>query len=326
MSHAWWHAAVALTAAAIAVLWPLSPALGSPDVLGARLYSVVITAVICATIALSKRLGSAVWTAIAISSAAAGVITLLAHFDATASCVADYEGRSIVIGRTLSAHGAEYVTQNPGSSVSDLLLDAGGVPDRVWTMASIRTCRFWLSWGGLAVVPLFAACVSASIARRRFRFATTPSQIPRAASTASAPVYDAFLSYRHAEPDKTKACDILDALQARGLRVAIDVRDFRPNEHFLSEMERCIKESRFILCVVTSHYLDSDHCNEEAIISKTLDMTDRRKRLVPLIFEPVELPVWLHGLVGIDFTQSASVDPLDRLLALLAAKPDSSQA
>ena len=84
--------------------------------------------------------------------------------------------------------------------------------------------------------------------------------------------------------------------------MAIDFRDFAPNQHFLSEMERCIKESRFVLCVVTSQYLDSDHCVEEAIISKTLDMADRRKRLVPLIFERVELPVWLHGLVGIDFT------------------------
>ena len=114
---------------------------------------------------------------------------------------------------------------------------------------------------------------------------------------------------------------MLESLEGRGLRVAIDFRDFAPNEHFLSEMERCIKESRFVLCVVTAHYLDSEHTSEEAIISKTLDMAERRKRLVPLIFERVELPVWLHGLVGIDFTATAKVDPLERLLALLRTQP-----
>jgi hypothetical protein len=164
--------------------------------------------------------------------------------------------------------------------------------------------------------------VCALVAQRGFRFAV--SQPPRAAGRPAAPstqpaVYDAFLSYRHTGVDERRAGDLLEALEARGVRVAIDVRDFAPNQHFLSEMERCIRQSRFVLCVISSEYLDSDNCSEEAVISKTLDMADRQKRLVPLIFERVDLPIWLHGLVGIDFTGSASVDPLQRLLGLLTA-------
>ena len=130
-------------------------------------------------------------------------------------------------------------------------------------------------------------------------------------------VYDAFISYRHGEADRAHALEILEALEARGLRVAVDFRDFAPNQHFLSEMERCVKTSRFVLCVVTSRYLESGNTSEEALISKTLDMADRKMRLVPLIFEAVELPIWLHGLVGIDFTPAARVDPFDRLLNLV---------
>ena len=44
--------------------------------------------------------------------------------------------------------------------------------------------------------------------------------------------------------------------------------------------------------------------------------------MVPLIFERVEVPVWLHGIVGIDFTQTASVDPVGRLLQLLIERID----
>ena len=35
------------------------------------------------------------------------------------------------------------------------------------------------------------------------------------------------------------------------------------------------------------------------------------------VFEQVEIPVWLHGLVGIDFSTSASIDPFERLAGLL---------
>jgi hypothetical protein len=69
--------------------------------------------------------------------------------------------------------------------------------------------------------------------------------------------------------------------------------------------------------VITAAYVDSDHCFEEGIMSKTLDLGDRKKRLVPLLFERVTLPLWLHGLVGIDSSESADVDPSQRLLALL---------
>jgi hypothetical protein len=85
-------------------------------------------------------------------------------------------------------------------------------------------------------------------------------------------------------------------------------------------MERCIRESRYVLCVITSRYVESDHCLEEAVLSKTLDLAERRKRVVPLIFERVELPVWLHGIVGIDFTGNGATDAFERLKALLQAR------
>jgi hypothetical protein len=133
-------------------------------------------------------------------------------------------------------------------------------------------------------------------------------------------VFDVFISYRHGDPDRSYAEEILEALEAKGLRVAVDFRDFSPNAHFLSEMERCVKTSRFVVCVITSRYLESGHTSEEALISKTLDMADRTMRLVPLKFEIVELPVWLHGLVGIDFTSAARVDPVERLIDLVSRK------
>ncbi|HEY7498042.1 MAG TPA: toll/interleukin-1 receptor domain-containing protein [Vicinamibacterales bacterium] len=311
-----------IAACAAAALWPITPAVPSSDVLLVRVSSAVMSAAACAILgAPSKALKPAHATALSAASSLAGVALLWWHFNAMVGCVADYNGRALVIGREFTKEAAAgYVRDNPGLSPADRLLDAGGDPARIWTIESIRTCRFLVTWGGPASVVLFTIGVGALVARGRRQIAPPPMVVKPVTLSSGTSVYDAFLSYRHSEPDRSHALEILESLEARGLRVAIDVRDFAPNEHFLSEMERCIKQSRFVLCVVTSQYLKSDHTSEEAIISKTLDMAERRKRLVPLIFEPVEVPVWLHGLVGIDFTPEATVEPLARLVGLLAEK------
>jgi hypothetical protein len=319
MSAGWRHALVALTAIVVVAVWPLTPAVSSGDALQARLGAAVVAAMACALLAAIKRWRPGISIALSIGSAAAGVVLLFAHFDALASCVAEYDGRPMIVGREYARDAASYVTANPGLAASDRLLDAGGVPERVWSAESIRSCRRWASWGGTATVPLFAVSVAALLSRARPRLLPRRASVPPAAGApAGTLAYDAFISYRHTEPDRTQAIEILESLERRGLRVAIDFRDFAANEHFLSEMERCIRQSRYVLCVITAQYLTSDHTSEEAIISKTLDMADRRKRLVPLVFERVELPVWLHGLVGIDFTESASIEPTERLVSLLA--------
>jgi hypothetical protein len=303
--------AVALAAV---FLWPLTPALPASDAAGARAAAAVIAVIVCVALtALRKPSGGGPlrWFAAAAVTGVAAIAILAMHYQATGACVARYQSRSVVVGRALQP----YVRPEPGATPDDLLFDAAGQPERVWLPDSIGRCRFLLGWAGLLAIPLALACacclIAALPARRVLR--GNPGVIP----SSIAPVYDAFFSYRHAGPDRDFAIELLEKLERNGLRAAIDERDFRPNEHFLSEMERCIRQSRFILCVVTSQYLASDHCVEEAVISKTLDMGERKRRLVPLILERVEMPVWLHGIVGIDFTGTGATDPEKRLLGLL---------
>lgn len=314
-------AVVAVAGAAVAFLLPVSPALDPSEVLRARLVSAAGVAALCAGLAFVKGGSRALWMGLAAAGAAGGAALVVGQVRATGPCVAVYDGRATLVGREYTPAAADYVRAHPGLGAQDLLLDAGGVADRIWTPASIASCRFWTGWAGLLGVPLFAGAVAAAAAARGLRLGPAhrgPAPVP---AVPTAPVYDAFLSYRHVEPDRAYAEELVRAIEAQGLRAAIDVRDFAPNRHFLAEMERCIKESRFTLCVVTARYLESDHTGEEAVIAKTLDLAERTRRVVPLVYERVALPVWLHGLVGIDFTQGARVDPQARLLALLQAGP-----
>ena len=288
-----WYAAIALAGIAVAFLLPLSPALSSGDVRQARFIGAVCTALSAPPSGCRGADSPLHGRRFRSSLPSQGSCCWPAHITANTKCVATYDGRAVADRPRISPPpAANYVSQNPGVSASDLLLDAGGVAERIWTPASISSCRLWIS--GVACWPCPCSpspCVPSSRAAvfgLRLRPHAAGDRVAHASQPVPAPVFDAFLSYRHTEPDTTRAKEILEVLESRGLRVAIDFRDFAPNQHFLAEMERCIKESRFVLCLVTSPYLDSDNCVEEAIISKTLDMADRRKRLVPLIFERVD--------------------------------------
>ncbi|MEM9008923.1 MAG: toll/interleukin-1 receptor domain-containing protein [Cyanobacteria bacterium P01_F01_bin.86] len=136
----------------------------------------------------------------------------------------------------------------------------------------------------------------------------------------SAYQYDAFISYRRQDPDKQFARDLRKSLIAAGYKVAFDEVDFSPQASFLEEMERCVKQSRFVLAVISSRYFESGNTQEEAIITKVMDMGERKRRLIPLIVEPVERPVWLYNLVGLDFTdEDPIVPPFDKLKTSLGS-------
>jgi hypothetical protein len=314
---------VGLAAAAAALLWPLPSALDRGIAVSARAGAIVSACLVCAGAASMRRFLPSRKTMLLAGAALAGggaIAAQVAYSTAVESCVAIYDGKSVIIGRELQS----YVRPEPGTTASDLLFDAAGNAERVWTPESIRRCSVRLSWGGFASIPLFAAAacflLTAGLARKTIGPGTGPRQTAPGLQT---PAYDFFLSYRHGEPDRSFAIELLESLENAGLRGAIDERDFEPQEHFLTEMERCIKQSRFLLCVVTKRYMDSDPCIEEAVISKTLDMSERKRRLVPLRFDDVELPVWLHGIVGIDFS-GGSTDPMKRLRKLLLGAKGSS--
>ncbi len=129
--------------------------------------------------------------------------------------------------------------------------------------------------------------------------------------------YDAFISYRHAAVDTAFARKLSRGLEEKGYRAAIDERDFNVNESFLEEMERCVRESRFTLAVISPRYFDSGNAVEEVVICKVLGLRERKRRLIPLIIEKVEMPYWLYTIVGIDFTgEDPLIDPIVRLGAV----------
>ena len=133
--------------------------------------------------------------------------------------------------------------------------------------------------------------------------------------------YDAFVSYSRA--DQTWVLDwLLPTLEAAGLRVCLDVRDFTPGAPTVTEIERAVVDSRKTLLILTPAYLDSAWGEFESILVQALDPGARQRRLIPLLLKPCQPPLRIRGLEAIDFTRpQGQALQRERLLAALRSTP-----
>ena len=298
-----------------AFLFPVSPAISSSEALPWRTLECLLALGLLGGIGIVRPGVNKIWLSVAGVAGALTAASLLWHSASNQTCLAQCNSRQIIVGRQLQ----DYVSNASGASNDDLLFDAGCKPERAWKPASIAACRIVLLLSGLTCIPLVAlfvgSLVQASAARRLWSAPARQRTIISAPGNYS---YDAFISYRHTEPDRAFALDLLQRLDEAGFKIAFDQRDFRPNQPVIVEMERCILDSRYTLCVVSPRYISSGFCSEEAEVCKTLDMEQRRRRLVPLFLERIALPAWFGGLVGVDFVGSDTVfDPYVKLKSLL---------
>ena len=134
--------------------------------------------------------------------------------------------------------------------------------------------------------------------------------------------YDVFISYSHADSELVVGT-LLPKLQAQGIRACIDYRDFEIGAPSIREMEHTVVTSRRTLMVLTPAYLDSAWSEFEALMTAMLDPANRKRRLIPLLLKPCELPVSIAYLTYVSFAS-----PPDEMLAwnqlLKALKPDPS--
>jgi hypothetical protein len=131
--------------------------------------------------------------------------------------------------------------------------------------------------------------------------------------------YDAFVSYARQDAEWVQFW-MLPRLEASGIRVCIDVRDFAPGAHRIAEIERAVGRSRTTLLVLTPEYLSSSEAEFEHILAQTADPAARKRRLIPLLLKPCAPFPRLSILTALDLTDPRRIDAqIARLMA--AIKP-----
>ena len=132
-------------------------------------------------------------------------------------------------------------------------------------------------------------------------------------------VYDVFISYSSQDKGWVRG-ELLQRLDAAGLKTFIDFRDFDIGAPSLTEMERGVLTSHKTLLVLTPAYLKSQWTEFENLMLQTLDPANRARRLIPLRKELCELPLRIGMLTYVDFSDPSELDlAWQKLLRGLAA-------
>lgn len=119
--------------------------------------------------------------------------------------------------------------------------------------------------------------------------------------------YDVFISY--STNDRPWVRDVLlQRLEAVGLTVCIDYRDFRLGVPIHNEIERGIEQSRKTLLVFTPNYLSSQWTELENLILQTDSPTNRQRHFLVLLKEQCELPRRLRPFIYANFATSSAED------------------
>ena len=117
-------------------------------------------------------------------------------------------------------------------------------------------------------------------------------------------LFDVFLSHHH--NDSTRVEALAKALSEKhGLRVWLDKWECGPGK-LESQCEVGIKDSRFTVVVGSEAALNSEWVAWE--IQKHRDLNPDGARLLPVMFESLQLPADLNGLLWVDFTDSEKDD------------------
>lgn len=131
--------------------------------------------------------------------------------------------------------------------------------------------------------------------------------------------YDVFISYSHADRDWVRQ-ELLPRLEGAGLKACIDSRDFEPGAPRVNEMERAVVTSRKTLLVLTPAYLANAWDEFGNLMLQTLDPAGRKRRLIPLLKEPCDLPPRIDYLIPVNFSEADDIeDSWSRLLSALDA-------
>jgi hypothetical protein len=114
-------------------------------------------------------------------------------------------------------------------------------------------------------------------------------------------VYDAFISYRQKEPDKSWVRKkLLPALEAYGMKVCIDFRDFQLGEYLIHEMERAVEKSRCTVAILTPAYITSNFTDLENVLAEHLGVETGQRKLIIILREECKPRIGLRSRLWLD--------------------------
>lgn len=126
--------------------------------------------------------------------------------------------------------------------------------------------------------------------------------------------YDAFVSY-HPAHEEWVFTYLLPRLEADRVRVITSAEGFEGGGVRVLEIEKAIRNSRCTVAIITPAWLQSYWNDFEIVLSQTLSPADLKRKVIPVLLQPGEVPARLGHLVVVDLTNEKRREQRVRKLA-----------
>jgi hypothetical protein len=128
-----------------------------------------------------------------------------------------------------------------------------------------------------------------------------------------------FLS--HSSKDNAFARNLADRLTEAGVRVWLDEAEINVGDSLLAKISTAIEGADFIAVVLSHNSIQSSWVQSELKMAMSRELADKKVRVLPIVIEPCELPVFLQDKLYADFSRPDDFDaPFARLLRALSVE------
>jgi caspase domain-containing protein/TIR domain-containing protein len=135
--------------------------------------------------------------------------------------------------------------------------------------------------------------------------------------------YDAFISYCQAAPEDGTwvTSTLVPYLEALGLKLCLEDRDFMIGASRVEEIDRAINESRYTVAVLTPEYVADTVGHYESLLAAYNALESRMPCFMPLMRRPCQLALHARMTEALDVSRDAEVPAALQRLALALRHP-----
>lgn len=100
-----------------------------------------------------------------------------------------------------------------------------------------------------------------------------------------------FLSHNH--KDKAKVRMVANRLINKGVKVWIDEAEIKTGDSLINKISEGIRNMEFLIAFISKNSINSKWVEEELEIAKTLEIKGKPVRILPVLLDQVDLPLFL---------------------------------
>lgn len=127
-----------------------------------------------------------------------------------------------------------------------------------------------------------------------------------------------FISY--SSNDRLFVRRLRRALFDKGVRIWIDEAEIKIGDSLIEKISEGIADVEFLGAVISKNSISSNWVREELRIAVTREITGKRLKVLPILIEDCEIPIFLEDKKYADFRSNANFDTgVDQLLDVILA-------